>query len=294
MKKLCIFVCVIFLICCVSNSTAESLPLIGLTIDDAWYDEFTPEEICNAIAGLPYRPTVRVVMNGDSNPEDYVPLFRALQGVADIMACPVDSYEMIEYTSAESYRERFVKSYAHLSPYVSVWEIGNEISGEGWMGSDRQLIADKMLAAYKYIHAQGAQTALTAYYTKPKQQEMEMLDWLKRYVPQDMAQNLDYLLVSYYEDDNEQYVPDWQNIFESLEQLLPNAKLAIGECGVTKEAVSAEEKIARILYYYTMPRYTKNYVGGYFWWYWVQDCLPIKNNPIYDTFQKLPVQLWGE
>jgi len=22
-----------------------------------------------------------------------------------------------------------------------------------------------------------------------------------------------------------------------------------------------------------MPRYAKNYVGGYFWWYFVQDCV---------------------
>ena len=22
-----------------------------------------------------------------------------------------------------------------------------------------------------------------------------------------------------------------------------------------------------------MPRYTKNYIGGYFWWYWVQDAV---------------------
>ena len=36
-----------------------------------------------------------------------------------------------------------------------------------------------------------------------------------------------------------------------------------------------------INHYYSMPKYTANYVGGYFWWSWVQDCIPYKNNKIW-------------
>jgi len=30
-----------------------------------------------------------------------------------------------------------------------------------------------------------------------------------------------------------------------------------------------------------MPKYVKNYVGGYFWWYWVQDCVPHQNSEVF-------------
>ena len=41
-----------------------------------------------------------------------------------------------------------------------------------------------------------------------------------------------------------------------------------------------------INHYYTMPKYTANYVGGSFWWYWVQDCIPYKNNEVWSEIYK--------
>ena len=33
--------------------------------------------------------------------------------------------------------------------------------------------------------------------------------------------------------------------------------------------------------YYSMPLYSKNYIGGYFWWYYVYDCVPTNGNKVY-------------
>lgn len=262
-------------------------PIIGITIDDSWYESCSIEDIVSAITALPYRPVARVVMSREMEPEAYVDIMRKLSAAADIMACPVDSYEMKHYETAEGYLARFRKSYALLHPYVSLWEIGNEINGEGWLGEDTALIAEKMTAAYDFVQQQGAKSALTAYYSKPGEQRMEMLDWLREWVPQRMKDALAYLWVSYYEDDNADYLPDWKTIFQELAQMFPHSLLGIGECGVTAESATAAQKIARIRRYYTMPRYTERFVGGYFWWYWVQDCLPIEDNVVYKTFQAL-------
>ncbi len=245
--------------------------LYGVTVDDSWYQDTKLSTVIAALKDLPQRPTVRIVMSYDMAPKDYQKLFKEIDQVADIMACPVDSYEMKHYPDVKSYKKRFEESFQYLSQYTDIWEIGNEINGEDWLGKDSQLIANKMISAYQFIHEKGAKTALTAYYTKPKQQQVEMLDWLSRYVPSDMREHLDYLFVSYYEDDNEGYQPNWQSIFNQLEKQFPHSKLGIGECGNTKAHATTAQKKERYQHYYTMPRYTKNFVGGYFWWYFVQD-----------------------
>mgnify|MGYP000115138066 FL=1 len=62
-------------------------------------------------------------------------------------------------------------------------------------------------------------------------------------------------------------------MFQKLKSIFPNSKLGIGECGNSDSKATAESKIKMINHYYRMPRYTKNYIGGYFWWYWVQDAV---------------------
>ena len=99
-----------------------------------------------------------------------------------------------------------------------------------------------------------------------------MENWLKKYIPADMKNGLDYVFISYYEDDNDSFQPKWEDIFKNLEKIFPNSKLG---------NATNQSKIKMINHYYTMPKYTPNYVGGYFWWYWVQDCIPYKNNEVW-------------
>lgn len=274
-KILCfIFLTAFFLCSCNEKSIyeyAQNEYIYGITVDDSWYEDISISKIVEKIKTLPQKPTVRIVMSTEKKPKEYIELFKQIDKVADIMATPVDSSQMIEYKDIDSYRQRFVDSYKYLKDYVDIWEIGNEINGEDWLGDDEKFISDKMLSAYEFIHQTKSKTALTLYYTKPHSQKTEMKDWIELYLPQGIKDNLNYLFVSYYEDDNDGYIPNWKEIFTYLEKIFPNSKLGIGECSSTKANTSINEKQAKYDYYYNMPKYTKNYIGGYFWWYFVQD-----------------------
>lgn len=257
-------------------------PLFGITVDDSWQGADKLMQIIEAIRALNVKPTVRIVMSNEIPIEEYIDIFRRIHEVAYVLAQPVDSYYMQRYTSVDAYRKRFLNAYTKLAIYVDMWEIANEINGEGWLGDNRQFNADKMYAAYKLIRDKGAKTVLVSYEVEPEGQEMTMLDWLQKYVPADMKEHLDYLMVSYYEDDHYGYQPDWQSVFENLEVIFPNTMMAIGECGNTAKNATVESKIKMAHHYYTMPRYTKNFVGGYFWWNWVRDCVPHQGNLIWE------------
>ncbi len=35
-----------------------------------------------------------------------------------------------------------------------------------------------------------------------------------------------------------------------------------------------------------MSKFTKNYVGWYFWWYWVADCITYEGNKLYQAINE--------
>ena len=198
------------------------------------------------------------------------------------MAQPVDSFYMRNYPDVESYLERFRESFAVLSPYVGIWEIGNEINGVDWIRQDPALIVAKTRAANDFIRARGGKTALTVYYADPA--DHDLFDWLDRYLPVRLAENVDYALVSYYEDDNGGYAPDWASVFAGIARFFPNAKIGVGESGNTAaDRAAVESKIAMATAYYGMRRAGDRFIGGYFWWNWVQDCIPHPENPVFNA-----------
>jgi hypothetical protein len=97
-----------------------------------------------------------------------------------------------------------------------------------------------------------------------------MFYWVNHNISSAMRTGLDYVLISYYEDDCNGLQPNWQRVFDSLHYYFPNSKIGIGECGTT----NSSNKATYINRYYKMHITTPNYVGGYFWWYYKQDCVP--------------------
>ena len=268
-----------------SQPAPSSRMLYGLTIDDSWDDTKALSDIVEALQRLPARPTVRIVMSNDRSPQSYHELFKAIHRVADIMAQPVDSSSMQRY-SVERYQQRFAESYHHLSQYVTIWEIGNEINGQEWIKENPHLTAAKVASAYRYIRDKHGLTALVPYYFPPGESTLSMRDWLRTYLPDDLKQGLDYVLVSYYEDDNDGYQPNWRQVFTELETLFSRAKLGIGECGTPSEHAPMARKLQLFQHYYSMPQYTPRYVGGYFWWYWAHDGVPYRDNPLWEETYK--------
>ena len=256
----------------------------GITVDDCWYDDVETDAVIDAIRDIPVKPTVRIVMSKEIPAEDYEDLFSQIHKVAYVMACPVDSSEMNAYESEQDYLERFQDAYRILNLYSDLWEIGNEINGVEWIGQEPELIVKKTEAANTWLKSQGAKTALTMYYANPEEQDM--FQWMTKHLPERITENVDFALISYYEDDNEGYLPDWSQIFPAFEEVFPGAKVGFGECGNTAEDATEDSKLQMAHSYYAMEPPSENYIGGYFWWNWAQDCVPHEGNAVYDGINR--------
>ena len=165
-----------------------------------------------------------------------------------------------------------------LGDNVDIWEIGNEINGE-WLGDTATVVA-KMNSAYNLVKAKGKTTALTLYYNEGcwKNKSNEMFKWAEKNISATMKEGLDYVFISYYEDDCNNLQPDWPQVFQKLGKLFPKSKIGFGEVG-TK---NADHKKAFINRYYNMKIKHPNFVGGYFWWYFIQDMVP-STKPLWKT-----------
>lgn len=267
----------------VKRSAKINEQIFGLTIDDSWYDEIVLEDLIEGLKNLEVRPTVRIVMSREIAPGDYLNLFKSVAPYADIMACPVDSFVMNSFKDTERYLKRFKESYEALSSYVSIWEVGNEINGTEWIKQSPELIVDKISAVVSFLKSKDEKIALTLYCTDSPRKDM--IAWAEKYISAELANSVDYCFVSYYEDDNGGYLPDWESLFKELGEIFPSSLLGIGECGNTAENATVESKIEMVKRYYLMPKYHERFVGGYFWWNWVRDCIPCEDNDVYEAIK---------
>ena len=94
-----------------------------------------------------------------------------------------------------------------------------------------------------------------------------------------MRDGLTYVLLSYYEDDCGGIRPGaawWTTYFAQLHALYPHALLGFGEIGMDEPATPTTTAGAESLIhdYYALPIALPYYVGGYFWWYYAEDCVP--------------------
>lgn len=224
--------------------------------------------------------TVRIVFDEWVPALHYQNAVNRIDSVANIMGEILDSYYMSQY-SFQQYKSRVEEYVELLGNKVDIWEIGNEANGE-WLGHRDSVIA-KIEYAFRYVKKSNKLTALTLYYNKDcwDDPDHEMFRWVNNNLPLKMKLNLDYVLVSYYEDNCNNYQPDWQQVFDSLRAIFPNAKLGIGECGT----IDPDRKTEYIKRYYTMRISTPGYIGGYFWWYYKQDCVPWNTKPLWQVLE---------
>lgn len=247
------------------------VPLYGVTIDAV---DNVPA-VVDALSHLSRTPTVRVVFDEGMDAPHYVGPVVAIRDVAYVMGELADSSTLKQYT-APQLRQR-AAAYLHaLGGNVDVWEIGNEINGE-WTGTTRDVV-DKTMAAYEVIKAGGGRTALTLYYNEgcAEQPSRAMFDWVQRNLPPRLRDGLDYVFISFYEDDCKIAPPDWNAVFSRLGELFPYAALGFGEVG-TRHAM---RKAALVAHYYGLAIAHPRFVGGYFWWYFRQDMVP-RSRPLW-------------
>jgi hypothetical protein len=251
-------------------------PLHGVTIDDV----SRLGDITASLSRLARRPTARIVFDEFVDPDYYRRPVAQISQVSYVMGEILDSYYVPQYT-VEGYMRR-VQQYLHaLSDVVDIWEIGNEINGE-WLGRTPDVVA-KMTGAYNIVQAQNKATALTLYYNQGcwEKPANEMFRWAEANIPAYMKQGLDYVFVSYYEEDCENLQPDWQPVFERLHRMFPHARIGFGEVGTSRKL----RKAAYLQRYYNMKIKVPNYVGGHFWWYFRQDMVP-HTRPLWTTLNE--------
>ncbi|MGE0870765.1 MAG: hypothetical protein AB7P03_19520 [Kofleriaceae bacterium] len=256
--------------------TTDPEHIYGVTIDSI--DDL--DDIVDSLAHLSRKPTTRIVFDENVPATDYTSATIAIHDVSHVMGELLDSFYVSDY-SVEEYRDRAEEYFAELGDHVDIWEIGNEINGE-WLGDTKDVVA-KMTAAYELAEQQGRATALTLYLNPDcwEDEDHEMFAWAGANVPPAMKQGLDYVFVSYYEDDCNDFQPDWNAVFAQLAVMFPTAKLGVGECGTD----SAPHKAEFIERYYSLEVTEPRYIGGSFWWYFHQDMVP-RTKPLWTTLDQ--------
>ncbi|MBA3958241.1 MAG: hypothetical protein H0X51_07610 [Parachlamydiaceae bacterium] len=247
------------------SHAAPPSPLYGVTIDNI----SNIDAVVASLANLPVKPTARIVFDTDMPAEHYKDVAEKIHAVSYVMGEIQDSCAFAKY-SVDQYRARTQDYLDTLSDYVDIWEIGNEVNGE-WLGNIKD-VRKKLIAAYRLAKKQKEPIALTLYYNEgcTDRPQHEMFAWAEKELPTHMKENLDYVFISYYPDDCPNTDPDWQQVFTRLHKLFPHAKIGFGEAGTAYDS----EKADKIKSTYSQRITVPNYVGGYFWWYFVQDMVP--------------------
>lgn len=233
--------------------------MTGFTLDDVSH----LPEIVSALKQLKFKPVVRLVFDENVPAKEYVAAVVAIHPYAKIMGELLDSF-FVKECNQSCYESR-AKDYITTLPLVDIWECANEINGDpgpdDWLGKDAW---KKASAALRFAKAAGKLTAVTFYLT-PKQ---DMFRWIDANVSAEERKLVDYALISYYQKDNDNWLPPWKNVFDKLGTAFPSSLLGIGECGDDRS-----EKLARAEfknYYVNLKVEHPRFIGGYFWWYTAQ------------------------
>ncbi|AZZ35308.1 hypothetical protein CIK05_00320 [Bdellovibrio sp. qaytius] len=250
--------------------------IYGVTLDSVT----NTNAIVTSLKSHAVRPTARIVFDEYVAASYYKAPVTKIKTAANIMGELLDSYYVKQYTPAQ-YQARTTEYLNSMQDVVDIWEVGNEINGE-WLGTTASVVT-KMSGAYDQVKARGKKAALTLYYNEEcwAKPQNEMFTWANNNVPARMKQGLDYVLISYYEDDCNDLQPNWPVVFAKLAKMFPNSKIGFGETGTTY----ANRKASYINRYYNMNITEPNYIGGYFWWYYRQDMVPM-SNPLWATLNQ--------
>ena len=266
--------------------------LWGVTTDDP---ATSTAAQADALKSLPLRTTVRVVFDlpsgGHPTAADYVGPVTSLAAVASVMGQPVDSSYMPSLTLA-GVQTRITEYLGALGATVSLWEIGNEVNGN-WLGAG---VMPKLEAIFDAVKAAGKPTALTFYYENPATPGYDLIPWADANIPAGhrLRTGLDYVLVSYYEDQNGGHQltqAELDTLFGALAARFPNAKLGFGEFGwggAIPSSATTRADLLRRFYGYRVPSIPA-YVGGGFYWHFLQTMVP-KTAPDWTVLSGLEAQ----
>jgi hypothetical protein len=270
--------------CSANGSPPRVLPrtLYGVTVDNV----AGLDQIVSSSRHLPEMPTTRVYFDVSQPPGQYASAVRQLRPFSYLMGELLDSSEETRITTA-AYARRVSAYLEAFGDAIDIWEIGNEVNGN-WTGP-YPVVAAKLNAAYSHAAAMHVRTALTLYFNAgcgDGPAELSPLEFSRRYASRAVRDGLSYVFLSYYEGQCGGVRPTaatWTAYFRSLHALYPHAMLGFGEVGLTRPVTPASMRAATSLirYYYGLRVRLPYYAGGYFWWYYAEDCVPYAAKPLW-------------
>jgi len=261
-----------------SGAARAASPLYGVTIDRI----AKISHVAEALAALPERPTTRVYFEPAERASHYAGALAQVHRVSAVMGELLDSSDE-KSTSTEAFQAHVEEYLAALQGSVDIWEVGNEVNGN-WTGA-YETVAAKLTEAYRDVASAGGTTALTLYensfgpeHCGDGESELTPVQFTQRWVPAEVADGLDYVLLSYYPSECGGRMPGDAEVraeLEALHALYPNAQLGFGEVGLPRAASkkTAGQAGAVMRWAYSLQPGLSYYVGGYFWWYGWEDAL---------------------
>ena len=251
-------------------------PLYGVTINDIG----AVGAVVAAESRLPGHLTNRVYFNVAEPAQYYASAVSQLHAVSGIMGELLDSGEA-KGISASAYQARVQSYVSTLGSSVDAWEIGNEVNGN-WTGS-YAIGAARIAVAYRYVRKTQAHTALTLYANEYAPNncgdggtELTPVQYSSQYIPAAVRNGLTYVFESYYPTECGNTYPSSAQVaseMQRLHALYPHALLGFGEVGLprpaTKRTLATAEKT--MAWAYSLAPGLHYYVGGYFWWYALED-----------------------
>jgi hypothetical protein len=237
-------------------------------------------KVVAAEKSLPERPTTRVYFSVSEPASYYASAVPLLHTVSQVMGELLDSSDATSI-STSAFQSRIEDYLDTLGSSVDLWEIGNEVNGN-WTGPYATGAA-KIDEAYRDVAKTGGKTALTLYANEygPDHcgdgvSELTPVQYSEQYVPMAVRAGLTDVFESYYPTEcGNTYPTDAQVATEmrSLHSLYPNTRLGFGEVGlprpVTRRTLVTGQAVMR--WAYSLDPGLPYYVGGYFWWYALED-----------------------
>lgn len=266
--------------------------------------------------------TTRIVFDFDKknklNADNYKRLTSLLHDSSArtfVMGEFLDSKQLPE-CSVDCFQNRVDNYLSVLGSNVDVWEVGNEVNGI-WTGPDISATVKKINIAAQKVKDTGGATVLTLYYNKEcASSNEEIFNWIKNYSKDIKADNIDYVLASYYEDEckikndgkkvNRRPAPtEWKAFFQTVQTAFAHStgaplKVGFGEVGTKNKSAPKDEKLELIDYYYGTVNSTLSndkdlkdiYVGGFFWWQYKYDMVFGKDKAGFNDKLKSILSRW--